>query len=111
METSTVSQTQSALGGPQSRYSVYSVADKERLDAAMHEAVPAIAACGVSPLVRLPDMQGWMIKRMSCSTRCRKLTSWDLTLSVFQAHLTRELMGSVDSPNKCQTMANGWRRS
>lgn len=29
----------------------------------MHEAVPAIASCGVSPLVRLPDMQGWMIKR------------------------------------------------
>ncbi|KAI0197567.1 Pyruvate/Phosphoenolpyruvate kinase-like domain-containing protein [Astrocystis sublimbata] len=32
-------------------------------DAAMHEAVPAIASCGVSPIVRLPDMQGWMIKR------------------------------------------------
>ncbi|OTB19771.1 hypothetical protein K445DRAFT_52394 [Daldinia sp. EC12] len=32
-------------------------------DAAMHEAVPAIASCGVSPLVRVPDMQGWMIKR------------------------------------------------
>ncbi|KAK7179723.1 hypothetical protein DPSP01_001352 [Paraphaeosphaeria sporulosa] len=32
-------------------------------DAAMHDAVPAIAACGVSPIVRLPDMQGWMIKR------------------------------------------------
>ncbi|KAK6842676.1 HpcH/HpaI aldolase/citrate lyase family protein [Apiospora arundinis] len=32
-------------------------------DAAMHDAVPAIAGCGVSPLVRLPDMQGWMIKR------------------------------------------------
>ncbi|KAI0860028.1 Pyruvate/Phosphoenolpyruvate kinase-like domain-containing protein [Xylaria cubensis] len=31
-------------------------------DAAMHEAVPAIASCGVSPIVRLPDMQGWMIK-------------------------------------------------
>lgn len=28
----------------------------------MHEAVPAIASCGVSPLVRIPDMQGWMIK-------------------------------------------------
>ncbi|KAK8125731.1 2-4-dihydroxyhept-2-ene-1-7-dioic acid aldolase [Apiospora kogelbergensis] len=28
----------------------------------MHEAVPAIAGCGVSPVVRLPDMQGWMIK-------------------------------------------------
>ncbi|PTB36724.1 hypothetical protein M441DRAFT_150061 [Trichoderma asperellum CBS 433.97] len=32
-------------------------------DAAMHEAVPAIAAVGCSPIVRLPDMQGWMIKR------------------------------------------------
>ncbi|XDG09224.1 hypothetical protein ABKA04_008839 [Annulohypoxylon sp. FPYF3050] len=32
-------------------------------DAAMHEAVPTIASCGVSPLVRIPDMQGWMIKR------------------------------------------------
>ena len=31
----------------------------------MHEAVPAIAGCGVSPVVRLPDMQGWMIKRKS----------------------------------------------
>ncbi|KAK7742211.1 hypothetical protein SLS62_010762 [Diatrype stigma] len=29
----------------------------------MHEAVPAIAACGVSPLVRIPDMQSWMVKR------------------------------------------------
>ncbi|PSR92403.1 Pyruvate/Phosphoenolpyruvate kinase-like domain-containing protein [Coniella lustricola] len=32
-------------------------------DAAMHEAIPAIAASGVSPLVRIPDTQGWMIKR------------------------------------------------
>ncbi|KAK0656522.1 Pyruvate/Phosphoenolpyruvate kinase-like domain-containing protein [Cercophora newfieldiana] len=32
-------------------------------DAAMHEAVPAIAALGVSPIVRIPDLQGWMIKR------------------------------------------------
>ncbi|KAI1394409.1 Pyruvate/Phosphoenolpyruvate kinase-like domain-containing protein [Hypoxylon trugodes] len=32
-------------------------------DGAMHDAVPAIAAVGVSPLVRLPDMQGWMVKR------------------------------------------------
>ncbi|KAI1453550.1 Pyruvate/Phosphoenolpyruvate kinase-like domain-containing protein [Annulohypoxylon moriforme] len=30
-------------------------------DGEMHDAVPAIAAVGVSPLVRLPDMQGWMI--------------------------------------------------
>ncbi|KAH6879432.1 Pyruvate/Phosphoenolpyruvate kinase-like domain-containing protein [Thelonectria olida] len=32
-------------------------------DAAMHDAVPAIAAVGASPLVRLPDLQGWMVKR------------------------------------------------
>lgn len=32
-------------------------------DGAMHETVPAIAALGVSPIVRLPDMQGWMVKR------------------------------------------------
>ena len=33
------------------------------LDGAMHDAVPAVAALGVSPIVRLPDMQGWMVKR------------------------------------------------
>lgn len=33
------------------------------IDAAMHEAVPAIAALGVSPIVRVPDFQGWMVKR------------------------------------------------
>ncbi|KAK4128173.1 Phosphoenolpyruvate/pyruvate domain-containing protein [Parathielavia appendiculata] len=32
-------------------------------DAAMHEAVPAIAALGVSPIVRLPDLHPWMVKR------------------------------------------------
>ncbi|KAM6529129.1 hypothetical protein FALCPG4_010073 [Fusarium falciforme] len=32
-------------------------------DGAMHDAVPAVAALGVSPLVRLADMQGWMVKR------------------------------------------------
>lgn len=34
-------------------------------DAAMHDAVPAIAALNVSPIVRLPDMQPWMVKRES----------------------------------------------
>lgn len=29
----------------------------------MHDSVAAIAACGVSPVVRLPDGQHWMIKR------------------------------------------------
>ncbi|KAF4122648.1 4-hydroxy-2-oxoheptanedioate aldolase [Geosmithia morbida] len=32
-------------------------------DSAMHDAVPAVAALGVSPIVRIPDMQGWMVKR------------------------------------------------
>ncbi|OAA68593.1 Pyruvate/Phosphoenolpyruvate kinase [Niveomyces insectorum RCEF 264] len=32
-------------------------------DAAMHEAVPVIAAEGVSPIVRIPDFQSWMVKR------------------------------------------------
>lgn len=31
-------------------------------DAAMHELIPAIASCGVSPIVRIPDLQSWMIK-------------------------------------------------
>ncbi|MCJ1292896.1 hypothetical protein MMC34_004449 [Xylographa carneopallida] len=32
-------------------------------DAAMHEAVAAIAGCGVSPIVRIPANEGWMVKR------------------------------------------------
>ena len=32
-------------------------------DEAMHESVAAIAACGVSPVVRVPEGQHWMIKR------------------------------------------------
>ena len=30
----------------------------------MHEAVAAIAACGVSPLVRIAANEAWMVKRM-----------------------------------------------
>ncbi|KAI9796484.1 MAG: hypothetical protein M1833_006152 [Piccolia ochrophora] len=29
----------------------------------MHEVVAAIAACGVSPIVRIPANEGWMVKR------------------------------------------------
>lgn len=29
----------------------------------MHEAVAAIAACGVSPIVRIAANEGWMVKR------------------------------------------------
>lgn len=32
-------------------------------DGAMHEAVAAIAACGVSPIVRVAANEGWMVKR------------------------------------------------
>ncbi|KAL9099240.1 MAG: hypothetical protein Q9163_005231 [Psora crenata] len=32
-------------------------------DGAMHEAVAAIAACGVSPIVRIAANEGWMVKR------------------------------------------------
>ncbi|KAL9570125.1 hypothetical protein ACKAV7_005633 [Fusarium commune] len=32
-------------------------------DSAMHEAVPAVAAAGASPIVRIPGIESWMIKR------------------------------------------------
>lgn len=32
-------------------------------DDSMHDAVAAVAACGVSPIVRVPEGQHWMIKR------------------------------------------------
>ncbi|KAI8725750.1 HpcH-HpaI domain-containing protein [Fusarium sp. LHS14.1] len=32
-------------------------------DGAMHDSAPAVAALGVSPLVRVADVQGWMVKR------------------------------------------------
>ncbi|QDS69012.1 hypothetical protein FKW77_009519 [Venturia effusa] len=32
-------------------------------DAAMHDAVAAIGACGVSPIVRIAANEGWMVKR------------------------------------------------
>ena len=32
-------------------------------DSAMHEAVAAIAACGVSPVVRIAANETWMVKR------------------------------------------------
>lgn len=33
------------------------------VDSGMHEAVAAIAACGVSPIVRIAANDGWMVKR------------------------------------------------
>ncbi|KAK3394785.1 Pyruvate/Phosphoenolpyruvate kinase-like domain-containing protein [Podospora didyma] len=32
-------------------------------DAAMHSSVPVIAELGLSPIVRIPDLQPWMVKR------------------------------------------------
>jgi 4-hydroxy-2-oxoheptanedioate aldolase len=34
-----------------------------RIDGQMHEAVAAIAATGVSPVVRIPANEAWMAKR------------------------------------------------
>lgn len=45
-----------------SRYCRLLDADTE-LDAQMHEAVSAIAATGVSPVVRIAANEGWMVKR------------------------------------------------
>lgn len=47
------------------------------VDGAMHEAVPAIADAGVSPIVRPPGMEGWMIKswcsRLMISSKADRL--------------------------------------
>jgi 4-hydroxy-2-oxoheptanedioate aldolase len=32
-------------------------------DNEMHESVHAVASCGVSPIVRIPANEGWMVKR------------------------------------------------
>lgn len=37
-------------------------ADKS-IDSSMHEAVAAIAGCGVSPVVRIAANESWMVKR------------------------------------------------
>lgn len=55
----------------------------------MHDAVPAIAALGVSPIVRLPDMQGWMVKREMPRLSAPIYESEELTR--YQAHLTAVL--------------------
>lgn len=33
------------------------------IDWQMHESVAAVAATGVSPIVRIPANEGWMVKR------------------------------------------------
>lgn len=52
------------LAGFTQTATVQGVSDS-RTDSAMHEAVAAIAACGVSPIVRLAANEGWMVKRTS----------------------------------------------
>ena len=37
--------------------------DKGNTDDAMHESVHAVASTGVSPIVRIPANEGWMVKR------------------------------------------------
>lgn len=39
----------------------------DQVDWQMHEAVAAIAATGVSPIVRIAANEGWMVKRWSPS--------------------------------------------
>lgn len=48
-----------------SKVSVANKALTHYLDGAMHEAVAAIASCGVSPVVRVAANEGWMVKRSS----------------------------------------------
>ncbi|KAK6957933.1 hypothetical protein Daesc_000723 [Daldinia eschscholtzii] len=67
-------------------------------DAAMHEAVPAIASCGVSPLVRVPDMQGWMIKR-KLSIEPRNLILVPLLRSAEEA---KRIVGAAKFPPQGQ---------
>lgn len=42
-------------------------------DSAMHEAVAAIAACGVSPLVGIAANESWMVKRVDLSNPIQKI--------------------------------------
>lgn len=57
----------------------------------MHELVPVIAAYGVSPIVRIPDIQSWMIK--SESGGLIKEPRYGETLTLFQECLTLARMG------------------
>lgn len=40
------------------------ISNKIPTDGQMHEAVAALAACGVSPVVRIAANEAWMVKRM-----------------------------------------------
>jgi hypothetical protein len=42
-------------------------ADTTSPDGQMHEAVAAIAGCGISPIVRIAANEGWMVKSNSSS--------------------------------------------
>ena len=43
-------------------------------DGQMHEAVAAIAACGVSPVVRIAANESLMVKRTSASSKMNSIT-------------------------------------
>ncbi|KAK0730457.1 Pyruvate/Phosphoenolpyruvate kinase-like domain-containing protein [Lasiosphaeris hirsuta] len=60
-------------------------------DSTMHEAVPAIAALGVSPVVRIPDRQPWMVKR-ECPRR-----PWHNTIKMTSPARTNAPEGALDS--------------
>lgn len=51
----------------------------------MHESVPAIAALGVSPIVRIPGMEPWMVKRRSRPSSHKRSTK-----------LKRQHLGALD---------------
>lgn len=71
----------------------------------MHDAVPAISALGISPIVRIPDLQGWMIKRKlsfarsALSQRRGKEQPEPLWLkkTVLVADQTLRFVGALDS--------------
>ncbi|EEU45769.1 uncharacterized protein NECHADRAFT_80963 [Fusarium vanettenii 77-13-4] len=64
-------------------------------DGAMHDSVPAVAALGVSPLVRVADMQGWMVKRALDSGAHGLYQANDALVTIIQIE-THEALESVE---------------
>ncbi|RDA82483.1 hypothetical protein CP532_2315 [Ophiocordyceps camponoti-leonardi (nom. inval.)] len=77
-------------------------------DGAMHDAVPAVAALGVSPIVRIPDMQSWMVKPKGIKILVPLLRSVDQAKDVVEAAkfppLGRRGFGSPLSPERFSPM-------
>jgi hypothetical protein len=63
METWTVRLILIAGEGIQEMYFGKRLTSGWAIDAAMHDAVPAIVAAGASPLVRIAGVESWMVKR------------------------------------------------